>query len=239
MKIDLEEAISALNDARHEDIDEAVANALYRVGVAYLQRDRSDDAFETLDEARYLCGKLENRAGGAHVGLALAQVAQSRGQLDEAEPFAREALAVFEADGDDSGRVKALEILSQALYDSGQPDKAAQALEDALALTEKAGDTVGQILFKQYLAPLYREMDRKEDALSAYRVLGRLAHEMGDHQRTALAAVGVGTMLADLGRREEALQAFEQARDIFKNLGQLQRANQVEAEMANLHNDKD
>jgi tetratricopeptide (TPR) repeat protein len=234
VKIDLEEAIAALNDARHDDIDEAVANALYRVGAAYLQRNRPGDAFEPLDEARYLCGKLENRIGGAHVNLALGQVAGAKGQAEEAESLCRQALAVFEEDADDSGKVKTLEFLSQVLYALGRKDEAVDALEQALALTEKADDKVGQILFKQYLAPLYRDLERLEDALAAYRALGRLTHEAGDHQRTALAAVGVGTMLAALERNEEAVQAFEEARDIFTNLGQLQRASQVEAEMAQL-----
>lgn len=239
MKIDLEEAIAALNDARHDDIDEAVANALYRVGMAFLQRNRPDDAFEVLDEAQYLCGKLENRAGGAHVNLALGQVALGKGQAGEAETLGRQALAVFEEDADDSGRVKALEFLSQAVYGQNRKDEAVGLLEDALALAEKAGDKVGQILFQQYLAPLYRELDRKDEALAAYRALGRLTHEAGDHQRTALAAVGVGTMLAALERLEEAKQAFGQAREIFENLGQLQRAKQVEAEMARLINGND
>jgi tetratricopeptide (TPR) repeat protein len=234
VKLDLEDALASLEDARHEDVDEQVANALFRVGVACLERRRWDQAGEALDEARYLCTKLENHPGRARVALAEAQVAEARGDAGRAQKLAREALEVFTTAGDTASRLKALEVLSQALAAAGRLEEAAAVLEEALGLVREGGDQVAELLFTQYVAPLYRRLGRSGEALDAYRSVGRLAHAKGDHMRVALAAVGVGTLEAELGRPEPAREAFGQARELFKDLGQLGRAGQVEAEMARL-----
>ncbi len=234
MNIDLEDALASLEDARIEDRDELVANALFKVGEAYLQRGRLEEAAEALDEARYLCDALQNPDGLARLGLSLGRLHLLRGEPEAGLEPAEGALAHFSAAGDVPSRVSALELTSQLLVAAGRLEQGTERLQEALALAEEAGDLVGRLLFGQYLASLLRQMGRLEPALARYRQVGRLAHELGDLQRVALAAVGVGTLAAELGDWDLCRAAMEEARTSFESLGQQKRADQVRAELARL-----
>lgn len=234
MKINLEDALSSLEDARHIDVDEAVANALFRVGVAYLERDRVDEAYEALDEAYYHCRKLENQAGQAQVCLRLAEVAAARSDYPGSLELLHEALKIFRDLNDREGQAGALERLGRISTAGGQESQAVAYFEQALEITTEGGDEIGQMVLYQHLAPLFRRLDRHQEAQNAYRNLGRLADALGDSQRVALALVGIGSCLVSLHRENEAVEAFNQAKILYNELGQLQLASQVEAEISRL-----
>ena len=234
MKISLEDALGRLEEARFADVDEQTANALFQVGAAYLQRGRADEASEALDEAHYLCNKLENPLGAAQVCLRLAEARQAQGRVEDALERLDEAMAVFEEQGHVGGRLSALEIRGRLLARVGRSEQAARALEEGLETASRAGDKLGMLLMHQELAKLYRTLDRPERSREHYRDLGRLADELGDRRRTALALVGMGYAEAALGRPGRALGALGQARDEYQGLGQTKLAAQVEAEMGRL-----
>lgn len=234
VKIDLNQAIEDLQAARGLDRDEVVANALIKVGVAYLERGRLDAAAEALEEAHHYCRQLDNDAGRAQVALRLAQVDEGRGQLQAAALRLAEALEVFRGQADLAGQVAALERLSQVLALAGRLSQAAGCLREALDLVEPAGDKVSLVLLNQYLAPLLRRLDQREAALAAYERMGRLAQEIGDLQRLALALVGVGTLQAEGGSLGAGLRNLDQAAQVFSGLGQQTRAAQVRDEIERL-----
>ena len=234
MKIDLEDALASLEDARHEDIDEAVANALFKVGVAYLERKRLTEAAEALEEAEYLCRKLENHEGLAQINLRAAGLDFAEGRFDRAAERLRASLVFFEEKKDISAVLIAKERLAHALAEGNRPGEAAQCLEEALTLLAGGGDPVAELLLVQQLGPLYRNLERWDLARKAYARMGALADGLGDSQRVALALLGIGACLAQAGDKDGALLALEQSRDEFAQLGQLARAKMVQNEMDQL-----
>lgn len=234
MKINLDAALDDLDAARQIDQDEVVANALFTVAVAYMDRGRFDEAAEALDEAHYLCGKLDNQIGQAQVALRLADLALNLKDHGAAQERAAEALGLFEACGDIAGQVNSRERLAAALAAAGRDEEALPHLETAVALVTEAGDKVGEVLLRQRLAPLYRALGRLPQALTAYEDLGRAAEAIGERQRVALALVGLGTIAAEMGRLKAALAALDKARAVFTGLGQNTRAAQVQEEMIRL-----
>ena len=234
VKIDLEDALNFVDEMRAVDSDEGVANALMRLAVAYLERKKYNLAFEALDEAYYICNKLENHTGRAQVCLRLAEVAQARGEWQEAEERLEEALKVFKDEGQIAGQVSALERLGRLFVKTGRLPAAASRLEKAAALLAKSGDQVGRLLLTQQLAPVYRQKGVFAKALAAYEDLGRLAGEVGDTQRVALALVGAAACQAELGRLKQGIDTLRQAMGVFEGLGQKTRVSQVEAEVARL-----
>ena len=231
MKIDLEDALATLEDMRHEDSEEGVANALFRVGVAYLERSRVSEADEALDEAYYYCKKLENPSGLARICLRWAEVALLQEQVQLAEERLSEALAVFEKENDQTGVVGALERLGRVCAHAGRDEEACAHFERALNICAKGGDQVGQLLFSQYTAPLLRRRGLLKEAAKSYASMGDLARAKGDHMREALAWVGVGTCRAEAGDIEGGVANLGQAKKIFTSLGQLSRAEQVQSEI--------
>jgi tetratricopeptide (TPR) repeat protein len=234
MKINLDSALMDLDTARQLDQDELVANSLFSVAVAYMDRGRLDEAAEALDEARHLCAKLENQAGLAQVALRQADLALARQDFAPAVELAAEALGLFETVADLAGRVSARERLASTLSALGRPAEALPHLETAVALLTEAGDRVGEVLLRQRLAPLYRGLGRLPEAAAAYEALGRAAEAVGERQRVALALVGLGTCAAEMGRIKAGLMALAQAREVYLGLGQNARADQVQEEIIRL-----
>lgn len=234
MKINLDTALNELDAARRLDQDELVANRLFTVAVAYLDRRRFAEAAEALDEARYLCRTLENQAGEAQVALRQADLGLASADPEAAVQAAAEALELFTALGEVAGQVNSRERLAAALAAAGRPGEALAHLETAVAQLDEAGDRVGVVLLRQRLSPLYRALGRLPEALASYEALGRAAESVGERQCVALALVGVGTIAAELGRLKAALKALDQAREVYLALGQGARADQVRQEMLRL-----
>lgn len=234
MKINLEDALSQLEDARFEDQDEMVANALFKVAVASLERRRLDQALEALDEAEHLCRKLDNPEGLAQVHLRQGDAFNASGRPREALERLEAALIYFVEQDRLTGRVGALERMARAHDLMGAKKEAAGRLQEGLDLLGSAEDEVGQLLFAQQLAPLLRGAGDWEGALDAYGRMGRLADSLGDPQRAALAAVGMAACHEGQGRLDQARRSMARAGDIYDHLGQLQLAGQARAKIARL-----
>ncbi|MCB2228644.1 MAG: tetratricopeptide repeat protein [Desulfarculaceae bacterium] len=234
MKVDLTQALESLDEARLLESDEGTANALFKVGVGYLQRGSLDAAAEALDEALHLCTKLENPVGRGQVLLRLAELAAAANQPEAALERLSQAEESFRSIPDQAGLASALERKGNLLEAQGDLEGAAGALEEALRLAQEAGDELSQLLLYQYLAPLYRKAGHAETALEAYRRLGVLCQALNDPQREALALVGVGALLAQRGDVEEADQALAGAQELFHRMALPQQAKQVAAERERL-----
>ncbi|BEQ13087.1 tetratricopeptide repeat protein [Desulfoferula mesophila] len=237
MKIDLGQALDNLQEMRAEGNPQAVANALFVVGVAQMQKKRPQPARAALEEALELCAQLGNFSGQGQVLLRLAELAQQAGQPEAALGLLNRGLECFAQAGDAPGRASALERRAALQRESGDLDGAAASLEEALALALEAGDELSQMLLSQYLGAVYRSLGQNRKALDAYRRLGALSQKHNEPQREALALLGVGTLLATEGRAEEAdeaEEAFKSAEEAFGRLGQPKQAAAVAAERRRL-----
>ncbi len=236
MSVNLKDALDELEEMRHADSDEGVANAQFKIGVGYLQRGKLDKADEALDEAHYLCGKLENDIGRAHVAKNQALIAEQRGQLDAALEKINEALAVFEEQSSEDIIFDAREMKARMLHEAGRGQESAELLSSMIARADQAGDDVTVLLLLQYLAPVLRGLGRLEEALVNYRRYGALAQKLNDPQRMVLAYVGVGTLEEQLGRPHIAVGALEEAAKLFDTLGMPEQVAQTRTEIMRLTN---
>lgn len=237
MKLNLDEVLTSLAQARQDDVDEQVANALFRVGTAYLQHHRPDLAKEALDEALYLCNKLENPGGRAQVDLKMAEAEQAQGELAQAERRLMEAMVTFKELDDKAGLVNALEHLGRLYETAGQAEPACRVYGDALLLARGSGDNVSELLLAQRRAPLLRALGRADEALVEYRGMAAAASEVQDPQRLALALVGVGTLSFEQGMADVGAKALGDAADTYAILGQTKRAEQVRRELERFQED--
>ena len=190
MKIDLGQALDNLQQMRAEGTGESVANALFTVALAQMQKGRAAPAKQALDEALELCRELGNLSGQGHVLLRLAELANQAADAAAALELLNQALACFVQAGDAPGRAAALERRAKLQQETGDLAGSAASLEEALALAQEAGDELSQMLLNQYLGPLYRGLGQNDKALAAYRRLGALSQNNNEPQREALALVG-------------------------------------------------
>ena len=235
MHIDLEDALERVEEMRDADSDEGVANALMRLGLAYVQRKKLNLAAEAFDETHYICKKLENIPGQAQVCLHMAEVEMGRNQLDPAGDWLAKALKLFREIKDVSGQIDSLEMQSQLMLRLGREKEAISRLKQALDILEKhGGDEIAKVLVLTHLASIHRYMANWDQAGRTYQQVLDLSYALGDQDRTAFALVGVGTCLVLSGKVEEGNRALGEAEELYQKLGQISRAEQVRAEMERL-----
>ena len=111
------------------------------VASALVELDRLDEA------ERYAQIALDTAAASDGVSQALgrevrARVLARRGQLEEAEPLTREAIAISATDEDPNRHAEALMALAEVLQLAGRPSEAAEALTEAAKRFGQKGNIV-------------------------------------------------------------------------------------------------
>lgn len=190
------EAVEAFRQYLSAAGDEAASSdeARYKLAMAYLQKERDDDAAEHLD-------KLRGRpADSPWVGRGLYE----RGQmLQEAEQY-EEADAVLaqllEANPSANLAAPARYLYAWVAMDAGSPADAAERFE-ALASAHEEHPLAEDAAYQKGIALFVA--DETEDALAAFRDYMD-KYEQGPHARDARQMIG--TSLARLGRHEQAAE---------------------------------
>jgi class 3 adenylate cyclase/tetratricopeptide (TPR) repeat protein len=204
------------------DDDRARAELLPDYGEALLQIGRFAEAEATLDEAV----GLGERTGAAHVTahaslvrlLVRLRAGDPESWRQEAAVTIAEAMAVFEATGDDAGTAKAWRLLAWTHGTACDFGKAAEASERALEHARRAGDL--------------RQQTRAATAYAAAAVLGPTDVEAaiercertvvdvgGDRQAEGILLALLGSLHAMTGAFERARELAEQGRALLEELG--------------------
>jgi len=211
-------------------------DALYRLGMLYIQQGRYDDAFEPLRAA--LAAKPDAVEVLSDFGVLL----HMRGRLDEALASFNKALALAPTYANaHNNRGKLLADLSRpeealASYERALASRAdfAEALNNRGLILQRLGDQAAALAsYDQALAvrPSYtRALNNRGTALAE---LGRHEEALTSYVRALMQQPGYaeahfnrGNVLAKLGRHEEALTSYDKAlaarpnyTDAFDNRG--------------------
>jgi predicted ATPase len=127
----------------YEELGEELSHPIAAANLA-----RALYALDRLDEAEAWAGRAAELGGSDYSGSAMlsrqvrAKVLARRGELDEAERLAREAVAVGEDTDWLDGQGDAYADLAEVLTLAGNPDEAGAALEEALARYKRKGNVV-------------------------------------------------------------------------------------------------
>ncbi|MEX2543402.1 MAG: tetratricopeptide repeat protein [Trueperaceae bacterium] len=128
------DAEAAASFQQAAEVDASSWEALYNLGVSYLESDQAASAVQVLEEA------LDVPGAGGEVELALASAYDRTGRVAEAANSARGAIASLDAP---ELQAQARLILGRALYREGQFTEA--AILFALVVQERPGDPQAQL----------------------------------------------------------------------------------------------
>ena len=111
----------------------------HRQEIAYYRRDfnTQEVILLRLKEHCELSGDEQNQAVCLHL---LGMVAEERGQLEEAERWYRQSLAITERIGDESGQAQSLRQLGSVAERRGQLDEAERWYRQAEAILVRVND---------------------------------------------------------------------------------------------------
>ena len=119
----------------------AYCSLMAMLAEALFEQGRYDEAYEATVASEKTAGAGDREAQGAFRS-ARAKVLARRGELEEAERLAREAIDIVEDNGELDNNAHAWFDLADVLHLAGREDEAADALRTAIGLWDRKGDVV-------------------------------------------------------------------------------------------------
>jgi serine/threonine protein kinase/tetratricopeptide (TPR) repeat protein len=146
---DLEGASKMFQQAltTQRDIGEKVnyADTERYLGRVLMQQDNLEQARKLFEEALSTQQQLGEMESSAETRLALAELDCDSGRPSEAEPLARSALRVFQAQNEPNDELFAAAVLSRSLLLEGKLNEATAGLEAPLKLAKKSSDVTTRL----------------------------------------------------------------------------------------------
>jgi tetratricopeptide (TPR) repeat protein/predicted Ser/Thr protein kinase/TolB-like protein len=216
-----EDALAPLNQAMslaiQSDNDEAKANTLQALGIAYSILDRQDDALENFQESLAIKREIGDREGMAASLSEIAYIQELSGDPDAARSTYLEALDLRREVSDDAGVGRLLMNLGDLERAQGNDEQALQYVREALRILMESGDKVNQALALHNLGTIYDQRGEYSESLVYYQQALDLLQDSGSPYDTAETLHNLAVTHAALGRLQNAQDRYLEALDVRRN----------------------
>ncbi|MEE8523830.1 MAG: CHAT domain-containing tetratricopeptide repeat protein [Thermoanaerobaculia bacterium] len=191
----------------------------YECGSAYRLHGSLEQAQELHQQALRLAREVDHRHGQAKALQGLALVANSRGELDRALSFFRQAQEIFDHLGRADSAASVLHNIGKLLIQLDEPEAALDHLQRALDVRLELGSPVGGTLTQTGFA--LTRIDRLDEAVAILENALDRQREAGSERGAAVTLDHLGRLLFELGNQPAALERYRQALRIFERLDNL------------------
>jgi len=205
--------------------DEARANVLQAIGVAYKLMGQPADALKQYQESLAIKRQIGQKRGMAVSLGEIGQIQETIGNLQEAVKSYNEALALQREIGDKSGTSNTLISLGGLLDEGlGRPDEALPLLREALALLREEGDRSGEALALNNIGAAYLAKGEFSEAQTYFeraldiREQTKVPREIGDTLHN------LGETLGRMGKYDQALTRYLRALELRRADGDTRTA---------------
>ena len=195
-------------------------------------QQRPEDAIEwanrAIAEAQASGGEAEAARARGYFVLDLADMRLSR---ESKEPYAEQALEIYERIGYLSGVSAILSQLAARAYLSGRWDECLRLEQRSRDVDEKIGDSWSAAISDLNIGGILADQGKPEEAEPFAQAALRASTLPGaDAGTTAAEAMRLlGYVFAQQGRFDEAMPLLEEARDVFRDAGE--HSDELEAEL--------
>jgi serine/threonine protein kinase/Tfp pilus assembly protein PilF len=211
---------TALTLAIQLENDEARADVLQAIGVAYKRLDRLDEALRRYEESLQIKRRLGQKRGMAASLGEIAQIQQVKGQMREAEQSYREALGLQREIGDQAGISTSLVNLAALINeDLGRPDDALPLLREALQVRRDVGNTNGEALVLNNIGSVYDGKGQYSEAQTYFERALELREKTKVPREIADTLHNLAETLSKEGRFDQALSRYLRALDLRRGAG--------------------
>jgi eukaryotic-like serine/threonine-protein kinase len=211
----LEHLDKALSLAIQLDNDEARANVLQAIGIAYMRLNRAGEALKRYEESLEIKRRLGNKRGMAASYVQIAEVQKTLGNPREAERSYKEALTLRREIGDKSGLSLTLIDLAALYSDTfGRPADALRLLQEALTILRDIGNQNLEARAVNNIGSVYMSRGEYSDAQTYFERALELREKAKAPQETADVLHNLGETLTKMGRYEQALPRYLRALEL-------------------------
>lgn len=216
-RLDLDQANfgAAMNWAEQQD-PALVADMAGHLWFYWYQRGQFSEGREWLEKA---VGMDASAGARARSLLGLANLERIQNNVSEAREHCEQALAAFEASGDEEGIADALSQLGTICQYLGELEEAESRLTDAIGRLRSLGSR-GRLSFTLVvlgaLKQLREDLDGAHEHYEESLAIGR---ELGDANYIATGLVNVGEVLSLKGELDGAAAHIQESLELFHALG--------------------
>ncbi|MDQ7029937.1 MAG: tetratricopeptide repeat protein [Ardenticatenia bacterium] len=162
-------------------------------------------------------GDLAHQAAALTVlGTAIHQ----RGDMLQAIPTLRTAIALYRQVGDLRGEAKAYRALAAAFHGTGAYTAAREAVAAALSRYEALDDQVGRAEGLTQLGALHMEQGEPEQAIACYHRALEICDAIGYRYEQAKGLTNLGNVYYFQDRLTQALRCYDEAIRLFASIGE-------------------
>jgi eukaryotic-like serine/threonine-protein kinase len=211
---------TALTLAIQLENEEARADVLQAIGVAYKRLDRLDEALRRYEESLEIKRKLGQKRGMAASLGEIAQIQEVQGLTREAEQSYREALGLQREIGDKAGISTSLVNLASLLNDDlGRPDDALPLLREALQIRRDAGNANGEAIVLNNIGSVYLGKGQYSEGQTYFERALELREKTKVPGEIADTLHNLAETLSKEGRFDQALARYLRALDLRRGAG--------------------
>jgi tetratricopeptide (TPR) repeat protein len=207
-----QDALAPLNQALSLAIqagnDEAKANTLQALGVAYKILGQPEDALENYQESLAIKQEIGDRRGMASSLSEIGNIKDLQGDAEGARQSYNEAIDISREIGDDSGLALMLLRLGDLEVAGGNSDEGLAHFREALRLQIELGDEVGQSSTLTSIGSTYRQRGEYSESLIYYERALETRERLGN-------AVDIGDALHNLAETFTFMGRYDQAQDHY------------------------
>ncbi len=194
-----------------------LARAVHNLGVLHRDLGQVEEARERLQEAEQIGIEVKHPTLAASL-LMLAEIHQSKGELDEAFDYIQRALTLRRDAGNRRGEGIALSALGRAHQARGELDKALELSLEARDILHEERYSYSEATVLKNLGSLYIDRKQPEEARDCFRQALELYRLIGDLTGEAESLLGVAAAERRLGELSAALEASQEALALFESV---------------------
>ena len=218
----LEPLNKALSLAVEINNEEARANVLQAIGIAYKQLNRPEEAIRRYEESLEIKRKLgpgQRRGMASSIGE-IAQVLEKTGKPREAEARFKEALKILREIGDKGGVASTLTNLGSLLNETlGRPNEALPYFQESLQLRRELGNSAGEALVLNNLGVLYQSKGQYADAQTHFELALQIREKANNPKDMADTVHNLAETLLKRGKYDQSLSQYVRALDYRRKAG--------------------
>jgi tetratricopeptide (TPR) repeat protein len=199
--------------------DQAKANTLQGLGVAYRLLNRLDDALRNYRESLAIKQRIGDKRG---MGVSLDEIGmveQMSGRHDSARRHFQEALKIQREIADKNGTALSLLNLGNLAYDSGRYDDALSSTRESLQLYQDLGNEQSQSQCLDNIGSSYFAKGDYDNALTYYERALQLREKTNVPKEIAGTLQNLGETTANLGQYDKAVAYYVRALDLARKAG--------------------
>jgi serine/threonine protein kinase/tetratricopeptide (TPR) repeat protein len=209
----------ALTLAVQVDNQQAKANVLYTVGLAYKFLNKPDEALRNQQESLAIRRHIGDQRGIAASLNEIAEAQMGLGKSNDALKNYQAALQLRREIGDRKGTGSSLINLGNFYSTAGQDGQALKFYKESLQIQRDLGDPASEASCLQNIGGSYHALGQYDDALTYFQQALLLLNKLNVPEEVADTLHNVGETYVKMGDYDQALDYYHRALDIWRAAG--------------------